>query len=202
MSVDIVVDRKVLIRVITLHVIMSPEDESGEVKGEEEKVEDEEPEERAEAKAEERERSLEALKEAVLRAVDEAMEEAVRMRGRGRVIRIALADELGRIRREVRKAVDGATASIAAIDLSTLREGLRGRTNTLMTRVRDQDLDRMDLLVEAGLFESRSECAAFLIHAGLDARRDLVDKVQDTAKRIAELKDQLKRELSGEGAKT
>lgn len=143
-------------------------------------------------------RSLESLRESIYRAVDEALREAGQVGGRGRHIGHAMAGEMHRIRRTIRDAFRDA-AGAAAIDIRSLKEGLRGRTNTVMTRVKDDDLNRLDLLVDAGLFESRSECAAFLIHVGLDARRDLVDKVHDTAKRISELKEQLRRELSGDG---
>lgn len=140
------------------------------------------------------------LRESIRQIVDDALKETMELRGKGRVLKVALADDLGRIGREVRKVVEGATAGICNIDIRTLKNGLKGRTNTLMTRVKDEDIKRMDLLVESGLFESRSACAAFLIHAGLDARKDLVAKVQETAERIGELKEELRRELSGEEA--
>ncbi|MFQ5837643.1 MAG: hypothetical protein ACE5HJ_02535 [Thermoplasmata archaeon] len=146
----------------------------------------------------EKEKSLASLRESILQIVDDALKDALELRSKGRALKLTLGDELGRIRTEIRRAVEGTTAGICAIDLSTLKEGLKGRTNTLMTRVKDEDLERMDLLVEAGLFESRSQCAAFLIHAGLEARKDLVGKVQETAQRISELKEQLRDELSGE----
>ncbi len=161
-------------------------DEESEDESDEEEIKDETP------------KSLESMRVSIHRMVDDALREASELRGKGRNFRLALGGEMGRIRRHIRGAFRDA-AGAAMIDLHGMREGLRGRTNTLMTRVKDEDLERLDLLVDAGLFESRSECAAFLIHVGLDARRDLVDKVHDTAKRIAELKDQLKRELSGEG---
>lgn len=146
--------------------------------------------------------TMESLRETIRQIVDDALQEATELRGKGRAMRVALARDMSRIQREVARAihsaVEGASAGLHAVDLEALKKGLKGRANTLMTRVRDEDLERMDLLVEAGLFESRSECAAFLIRAGLEARRDLVDKVQSTAQRIADLKDQLRRDLSGE----
>jgi Arc/MetJ-type ribon-helix-helix transcriptional regulator len=191
LSLDIGSERKALIPVMPLQAIMKLDDEDR----------DEEPEREDEGDDGDMEgpdRALASLKESILQIVEEALEEALQLRRKGHTFKLAMEDELGRIKTEVRKAVEGATATISAIDLSTLREGLKGRTNTLMTRVRDEDLKRMDLLVEAGLFESRSECAAFLIHVGLESRRDLIDKVEDTAKRIAELKEQLRKDLSGE----
>lgn len=144
--------------------------------------------------------SLESLRESVHKIVDDALREVSQVKGRGRHVGHAMAGEMHRIRRTIRGAFRDA-AGAAAIDIRGMKEGLRGRTNTVMTRVKDDDLERLDLLVDAGLFESRSECAAFLIHVGLDARRDLVDKVHDTAKRISELKEQLRQELTGESEK-
>ncbi len=82
------------------------------------------------------------------------------------------------------------------IDLQALRDVLKGRGNIVMTRVADEDLASMDLLVEAGLFTSRSECAAFLIRQGLEARKDLLERVKDTAEKIRQLKEKVKKEVS------
>lgn len=144
------------------------------------------------------ERFFEALRQALQEMVESAAREAVELRRRGRNWKAFLDRELDRARLEVRRAVQAARAGIRPLDVKRLKRELEGRTNVLMTRVKDDDLTRIGVLVEAGLFESRSEAAAFLIHAGLEARRDLVERVEDTAQRIAELKDQLRRELSGE----
>lgn len=161
---------------------------------------DSEPEPEMEGEAEV---SPEDLRETVQRMAKEAVQEALTLQSRGRVLKVKMAKDFGRLQREmkqvVRRAVEGAGSTLEGMDLSALKEGLRGRSNTLMTRVGDEDLDRLDLLVESGLFESRSEAAAFLIHAGLEARSDLVAKVEDTAQRIANLKSQLHSELRGEG---
>lgn len=173
-------------------------DDEGEGPEEAEEAEEMEP----EAQPKETRVSVEKLRETLREIVDEALRDAMELRGKGRMVKIALAKDLhhlrGDIRRALEGAMEGAASTLEAIDMGALRRGLRGRTNTLMTRVKDEDLERMDLLVEAGLFESRSQCAAFLIHAGLEARRDLVEKVKDTAERISDLKDQLRKELSGE----
>ena len=87
----------------------------------------------------------------------------------------------------------------SGIDLEGMKEILKGRDNIVMTRVRNEDLAILDLLVEAGLFDSRSECAAYLLHEGIAARKDLVDKVQDSARRIRELREKVKKEVGGAG---
>lgn len=194
MSVGIAFESNSLIRVSSLHEIMNGDDED-QNKWKKATPEDE-------REAEPVKGGADLWKEAILQIVDEALKdalkEALELRAKGRSFKSVIEDELGRIRAEVRKAVMGATDTISPFDMTRLRVGLKGRSNTLMTRVRDEDLKRIDLLVEAGLFESRSECAAFLINAGLEARQDLIDKVEETARRIAGLKEQLRRELSGE----
>jgi len=82
------------------------------------------------------------------------------------------------------------------VDLKGLHEALKGRGNIVMTRVADEDLATMDLLVESGLFGSRSECAAFLIRAGIEGRKDLLERVKDTAEKIKALKDKMRKDIA------
>ncbi len=80
--------------------------------------------------------------------------------------------------------------------LLTLGEGLEGRSNVVMTRLNDDDLERIDALVEVEVFKSRSEAAAFFIKEGIQARKDLFQKVMSTVDKIRELKEQAKKSLS------
>ena len=82
------------------------------------------------------------------------------------------------------------------VDLQGLHEALKGRGNIVMTRVADEDLATMDLLVESGLFGSRSECAAFLIRAGIEGRKDLLERVKDTAGTIRALKEKMRKDIA------
>ncbi len=59
------------------------------------------------------------------------------------------------------------------------------RANVVMMRLADQALRRLDELVEAGLFGSRSEAAAFLVGAGIEAQSELFAKI---AKHSGEIK--------------
>jgi len=68
-----------------------------------------------------------------------------------------------------------------------------GRGNVVMVRVNDDALARMDLLVEADLFGSRSECAAFLIGAGIDSQKELFDRLSVHTEEIRKLKEQLRK---------
>ncbi|MFH0815405.1 MAG: hypothetical protein V1934_01110 [Methanobacteriota archaeon] len=81
------------------------------------------------------------------------------------------------------------------IGFDMVREQMGGRANTIMTRVSDEDLQTLDILVEAGLASSRSECAAMLLHEGIIARKDMIQKVRDTADQIRKLRDSMREEL-------
>jgi Arc/MetJ-type ribon-helix-helix transcriptional regulator len=86
-------------------------------------------------------------------------------------------------------------AYVAALPLSEVPElqgllsrfcGLDGeRANVVMMRLADTAMARLDQLVEAGLFGSRSEAAAFLVGAGIDAQAELFNRIR---KHSAEMK--------------
>jgi len=77
-----------------------------------------------------------------------------------------------------------------------LGHGLEGRDNVVMTRLNDDDLAKIDALVEVEVFKSRSEAAAFFIKEGVQARSDLFGKVMQTVEQIRKLKDQAKHSLA------
>jgi hypothetical protein len=76
-----------------------------------------------------------------------------------------------------------------------LGKDLGDRGNVVMTRLDDADLKRIDALVEVEAFKSRSEAAAFFIKQGIQARKDLFEKVMPTVEKIRELKEQAQKEL-------
>ncbi|UCE28940.1 MAG: hypothetical protein JSV85_06675 [Candidatus Bathyarchaeota archaeon] len=82
--------------------------------------------------------------------------------------------------------------------LLKLGEGLGGRSNVVMTRLSDGNLKQIDALVEVEAFKSRSEAAAFFIKEGIQARKDLFQKVMPTVSKIRELKEQAKKSLGQE----
>jgi Arc/MetJ-type ribon-helix-helix transcriptional regulator len=82
--------------------------------------------------------------------------------------------------------------------LLKLGDELEGRGNVVMTRLSDEDLKQIDALVEVEAFQSRSEAAAFFIKEGIQARKDLFQKVMPTVDKIRELKEQAKKSLSKE----
>lgn len=93
-------------------------------------------------------------------------------------------------------------AYVAALPLSAfpdLQELLRPffggegpRENVVMVRLGDEGASRLDELVEAGLFGSRSEAAAFLIGAGIQAQSELFGRIGRQAAEIKRLRVELR----------
>ncbi len=73
---------------------------------------------------------------------------------------------------------------------------MEGRGNVVMTRLNDDDLKKIDSLVEVDAFRSRSEAAAFFIKEGIQARGDLFQKVMPTVDKIRDLKEKAKKSLN------
>lgn len=72
-----------------------------------------------------------------------------------------------------------------------------GRDNVVMVRVDDHTLDRINVLVDAGVMDSRSEAAAFLIVEGAKARQPLFDRIDEKVQQIRTVKDEL-RQMAGD----
>lgn len=68
---------------------------------------------------------------------------------------------------------------------------IRGeRSNVIASRINNEDLNKIDMLIEAGLFETRSEAVAFLVNEGIRARQDLIEKVSSAIEEIREIRRQ------------
>ena len=77
----------------------------------------------------------------------------------------------------------------------SIEEGLRSlgtRGNVLNVRVDDPSLEAIDSLISAGVFKTRSEAAAYLIQVGIESKADVFGTVSETAKRITELREEMK----------
>jgi Arc/MetJ-type ribon-helix-helix transcriptional regulator len=61
-----------------------------------------------------------------------------------------------------------------------------------MVRVNRESLRRIDELVEAGIFKSRSESAAFLISEGIKAQAGLFERIEEKIREIERLRSELK----------
>jgi Arc/MetJ-type ribon-helix-helix transcriptional regulator len=68
-----------------------------------------------------------------------------------------------------------------------------GRGNVVMVRLSDDALAKVDQLVEATLFGSRSEAAAYLVGAGIESQKELFDRLSTHTKEIRKLKEQLRK---------
>src|SRR5579862_1515283 len=67
-----------------------------------------------------------------------------------------------------------------------------GRGNVVMVRLGNEALARIDQLLEATLFRSRSECAAFLIGDGIASHSELFERLRAHTEEIRRLKEQLR----------
>ena len=71
------------------------------------------------------------------------------------------------------------------------RRGPRRRDNVVMVRVDEENLSRIDELVESGQFNSRSEATAFLIDEGIKSKQQMFDKMAEKISQIQGLRGEL-----------
>lgn len=71
---------------------------------------------------------------------------------------------------------------------TTLKDVALAKTSVVTCRIIGSDLDAIDTLVEAGIRSTRSEAAAWLIHAGIEANKELLEQVYGTVAEIRRLR--------------
>ena len=69
------------------------------------------------------------------------------------------------------------------------------RSNVVASRIRDEELRIIDMLIEAGLFETRSEAVAYLVNEGIKARQDIIEKVSSALKEIRRIREQAEEQV-------
>jgi ATP-dependent Clp protease ATP-binding subunit ClpA len=69
--------------------------------------------------------------------------------------------------------------------------GSQAKGNVITCRIWPRDLEAIDLLIEAGIRNTRSDAAAWLIHAGIEGNRELFERVQTTVAEIRRLRQQV-----------
>ncbi|UCH92728.1 MAG: hypothetical protein JSV88_20865 [Candidatus Aminicenantes bacterium] len=74
----------------------------------------------------------------------------------------------------------------------TIDRSLSSRNTVLTIRVNDEANTKLNMLVEAGIFNSRSESAAFLIEEGIKHQQGLFGKISEKLEKIKKIKDELK----------
>ncbi|MFC2169069.1 hypothetical protein ACFLRM_00685 [Acidobacteriota bacterium] len=77
-------------------------------------------------------------------------------------------------------------------------KALSARNTVLTIRVNDECNKKLNMLVEAGLFKSRSESAAFLIQEGIKSQENLFSKISNKLNQLDKLKNELKTIVSKE----
>lgn len=71
-------------------------------------------------------------------------------------------------------------------------KALTSRNTVLTIRVNDDSNKKLGMLVEAGLFKSRSESTAFLIQEGIKRQEALFSRISNKMKKINKIKEELK----------
>ncbi len=79
-------------------------------------------------------------------------------------------------------------------------KALASRNTVLTIRVNEDSDKKLRMLVDAGLFKSRSESAAFLIHEGTKSQESLFTKISSQMHKIDKIKTELKDIISQEMA--
>jgi hypothetical protein len=75
--------------------------------------------------------------------------------------------------------------------MDSLEAALTGRGNTVMVRVNDEALEKLDMLVASGICSSRSEAAAFLLQRGIESSAPLFDRISDVTSKITSMRAEL-----------
>jgi hypothetical protein len=87
-------------------------------------------------------------------------------------------------------AGDSVSKAISSV-METLESALTGRGNSVMVRVNDEALTKLDMLVAAGICKSRSESAAFLLQRGIESSASLFDRIASVTGQITRLREDL-----------
>jgi hypothetical protein len=88
---------------------------------------------------------------------------------------------------------DAQACCVGGVRLSeAMEDALSDRDHVIMCRVNDPTLGAIDTLVEAGLCDSRSTAAAFLIREGIKADAELFNRIRDVTQKISALKSELR----------
>ena len=75
---------------------------------------------------------------------------------------------------------------------------LSSRNTVLTIRVDDESNRKLNMLVDSGIFRSRSESAAFLIHEGIKSQESLFTKIEAKLVKIEKIKGELSSIISEE----
>ncbi len=119
-----------------------------------------------------------------------------------RTISESISDIVEEVNQTVRTTVEKGTAHAERLgeNLKETIQGMRaGRDNVVMVRVDDNSKSKLDELLDAGIVNSRSEAAAFLIAEGIKARSQLFDTISGKVEDIRKKKEELRKLLEEDG---
>jgi Arc/MetJ-type ribon-helix-helix transcriptional regulator len=91
---------------------------------------------------------------------------------------------------QAQSASESVGKAISSI-MESLEAALTGRGNTVMVRVNDEALEKLDMLVASGICGSRSEAAAFLLQRGIESSEPLFMRISDVTEQITTLRQEL-----------
>ena len=119
-----------------------------------------------------------------------------------RTISESIGDIVEEMNQTVRITVEKGAAHAERLgeSLKETIQGMRaGRDNVVMVRVDDNSKSKLDELLDAGIVNSRSEAAAFLIAEGIKARSQLFDTISGKVEDIRKKKEELRKLLEEDG---
>jgi hypothetical protein len=106
-----------------------------------------------------------------------------------------ISDQIRSGVKEFRETITGLGEALGV----AMKTVLSDREYVVMVRVNKDTRDSLDHLMQAGLFKSRSEAAAFLLASGINAQSVLFDKIKDKTTEISRLQEELRNLISGLG---
>ncbi|MEM2021659.1 MAG: ribbon-helix-helix domain-containing protein [Zestosphaera sp.] len=151
--------------------------------------------------------SIEYLREGleeVLERVDEVNERLRGYRRKGFEVYVGFTPRkvLHNVFKDIEVSMEGIREGVEKA-LESLEETLSmtfGKPSQVVSvRIREDDLEVIDRLVEAGIFRSRSEAVAYFTRKGVEASSEWINKATEQAKKIKELQDSIRKELKEHG---
>ncbi|MCP4221108.1 MAG: hypothetical protein GY765_41145 [bacterium] len=112
---------------------------------------------------------------------EEVLEESAKKEAVDRNVFGELGDQVGKF----------AAQTVESIK-KTIDKALNSRNTVLTIRVNEDANKKLGMLVETGIFKSRSESAAFLIEEGIKHQEELFAKIEKKLDQINKLKEELK----------
>ena len=110
----------------------------------------------------------------------------------GNLYKIFIRMFLYNFKRLVRFVGEGKKGDIKKGKIQLDTSKLESRSNVVTTRIDDEDMDLVDILVEVDVFKSRSEAAAYFITEGIKAKKDFILKFRPMVSQIRKIKKQAK----------